>query len=55
MKKLEKKFSEASNKGSGVEDSDKDSHHSEESDNECKTKKDYSLGSMSVEQTSEFS
>ena len=49
-KKLEKKFSEASNKGSGAEDSDKESHHSEESDNDRKAKKDCSLSSMSVEQ-----
>jgi len=49
-KRLEKKFSEASNKGSGAEDSDKESHHSEESDNDRKANKDCSLGSMSVEQ-----
>ena len=49
-KRLEKKFSEASNKGSGAEDSDKESHCSEESDNDRKAKKDCSLGSTSVEQ-----
>jgi len=49
-KRLEKKFSEASNKGSSAEDSDKESHRSEESDNDHKAKKDCSLGSMSVEQ-----
>ena len=46
---MEKKFSEASNKGSGAEDSDKESNHSEESDNDHKAKKDFSLGSMSIE------
>jgi len=50
IKRLEKKFSVASNKGSGAEDSDKESHHSEESNNDRKAKKDCSLGSMSVEQ-----
>jgi len=50
MKKFENKSSEASNKGSGAEDSDKESNHSEESDNECKAKKDCSLGLMSIEQ-----
>ena len=50
MKKLEKKSSEASNKGSGTEDSNKESNHSEESDNEHKTKKDCSLALMSIEQ-----
>ena len=50
MKKLEKKSSEASNKGSGAEDSDKESSHSEEYDDERKARKDRSLGSMSVEQ-----
>jgi len=54
MKRLEKKFSEASNKGSGAEDSNKESYHSEESDNDRKAKKDYSLGSMSVEQIQSF-
>jgi len=49
MKKLEKKSSEASNKGSNTEDFDKESNHSEESDDEHKAKKDCSLGSMSVE------
>jgi len=47
--RLEKKFSEASNKGLGAADSDKESHHNEESDNDHKAKKDCSLGSMSVE------
>jgi len=36
-KKLKKKFSEASNNSSGTEDSDKESHHSEESDNDRRT------------------
>jgi len=49
-KRLEKKFSKTSNKGSGTKDSDKESHHSEESDNNRKTKKNCSLGLMSVEQ-----
>jgi len=49
-KRMEKKFSEASNKGSCAKDSDKESRHSEESDNDSKAKKDCSLGSMSVEQ-----
>jgi len=48
-KRLEKKFPEASNKGSGAEDSDKEAHRSEEFDNDCKAKKDCSLGSMLVE------
>ena len=50
MKKLEKKSSEASNKGLGAEDSDKESNHSEESDDERTTKKDHHLGSMSIGQ-----
>ena len=50
MKKLEKKLSEAFNKGSGTEDSDKESNHNEEYDDEHRAKKDLSLGSMSVEQ-----
>ena len=50
MKNLEKKSSEASNRGSGADDSDKESNHSEESDNEHRARKDCSLGSMSVEQ-----
>jgi len=37
-KKLEKKSSEASNKGLGAEDADKESHHIEESDNDRKAK-----------------
>jgi len=49
VKKLERKSFEVSNKGSGAEDSDKESNHSEESDDERKAKKDRSLGSMSVE------
>jgi len=44
IKKLEKKSSEASNKGWGTEDSDKESNHSKESDDERKAKKDHSLG-----------
>jgi len=50
MKKLEKKFFEASNKGSSTEDSDKESNHSEESNDEHNARKDRSVGSMSVEQ-----
>ena len=50
MKKLEKKSSEDSNKGLGAEDSNKESNHIEESDDEHKARKDSSLGSMSVEQ-----
>ena len=50
MRKLEKKSFEASNKGSGTEDSDKESKHSEESDDEHKARKNRSLGSMFVEQ-----
>ena len=50
MKRLEKKSSEASNKGSDEEDFDKESNGAEESDDECKVRKDRSLGSMSVEQ-----
>jgi len=49
MKKFEKKSFEASNKGSGAEDSDEESNHSEEFDDERRVKKDHSLGSMSVE------
>ena len=49
MKRLEKKFSEAFNKGSGTVASDKDSNHGEESGNDSKAKKDCSLGSMSIE------
>ena len=37
-KRLEKKLSEASNKGSSAENSDQESHRSEESDNDCKAK-----------------
>ena len=46
---MENKSSEASKKGSGAEDSDKESNHCEESDNGRKEKKDCSLGSMYVE------
>jgi len=49
MKQLEKKSYEASNKGSCTKDSDKESNHSEESNDERRAKKDPSLGSMSVE------
>jgi len=49
MKRLEKKSSEASNKGYDEEDSDKESNRPEKSDDECKAKKDHSLGTMSVE------
>jgi len=43
MKKREKNSSEASNKGLGTEDFDKEFNHSEESDNEHNTKKDRCL------------
>jgi len=49
-KKLEKRPIEASNKCSDAEDSDDVSNHNEKSENERKSKKDHSLGSMSVEQ-----
>jgi len=39
LKKLEKKSSEAPNKGSSAEDINKVSNHSEESDDERKAKK----------------
>jgi len=44
MKKLEKKSSETSNKGSGAKDSDKESIHSKESDDDHRAIKDRSLG-----------
>jgi len=50
MKNLQKKSSEASYKGSDEEDSDKESNHNKEFDDECKEKKDPSLGSMPIEQ-----
>jgi len=50
LKKLEKKSSEASNQGSSIEDSDKESNHNVEYDNERRARKDHSLGSISVEQ-----
>jgi len=50
MKRLEKKSSEASNKGSDEEDSDKESNRAKESDDECKVRKNCSLGSISIEQ-----
>ena len=49
MKKLEKKSFEVSSKGSGTEDSNEESNHSEESDDDRKAKKDRSLCSMFVE------
>jgi len=48
MKRLEKKSSEASNEGTDEEDSDKEPNHAEESDNECKARKDRSLASTLV-------
>ena len=45
-KKLEKRSSKASNKGLGGKDSDKESNHNKESDNEPNPKND----SMSIEQ-----
>ena len=50
MKRLEKKSFEASNKGSDEEDSNKEPNRDEESDNDCKARKDRSLDSMFVEQ-----
>ena len=50
MNKLEKKSSEASNKGSGDKDSYKESNHDEDSDDEHIPKRGSMLGSMSVEQ-----
>ena len=50
MKKLEKKSSEFSNKGSSDEDTDKESNHDEDSDEERAVKRDSVLGSMSAEQ-----
>jgi len=49
MKKLEKKSSEVSNKGSGAKDSNKEPNHGEEYDDERKARKDCSLGLMFVE------
>jgi len=49
MKRLEKKSSEASNKDSDEEGSNKESNRAEESDDERKASKDRSLGSMSIE------
>ena len=48
-KQLEKQTPEASNKGLDGEDSCKESNHNEQSDNECKLKKESSLSSMSAE------
>jgi len=50
MKKLEKKSYEASNKGPGDKDSDKESNHDEDSDDGCIPKRGFMLGLMSVEQ-----
>jgi len=47
-KQLEKKLSEASNKGSDEEDFDIESNHDEESNDERKARKDCCLGSISV-------
>jgi len=49
-KKLEKRPIEASNKCSSAEDSDKESNHNEQSDDERKGKKDHFLGSTSIEE-----
>jgi len=49
IKKLEKKSSEASNKGSASEDSDKESNHNEDSGDKRIPNKDSPLGSMSIE------
>jgi len=49
MKRLEKKSSEASNKGSDEEDSNKESNCDKESNDERKARKNHSLGSMSIE------
>ena len=49
IKKLEKKSSETLSKGSGIEDSDKESNQRDESKEKYRAKKDHSLGSMSVE------
>jgi len=50
VKKLEKKSFDASRKGLGTKDSDKESIHSEECDDKCKAKKDRFISLMSVEQ-----
>ena len=50
MKLLEKKSSEASNKDSYEEDSDRESNRAKESNDEHKARKGRSLGSTSVEQ-----
>jgi len=50
IKMLEKKSSGASNKGSGDEDSDKESNHDEDSDDECVPKRGSVLGLMSTQQ-----
>jgi len=49
-KKIEKSSSEASNNDSGGEDSDKESNHSKESDDEHNPKNDSTLNSMSIMQ-----
>ena len=54
MKKLEKKSSEAFNKGSSIEDSDKKSNHGEESDDEHRAKKDRFLGLISIGRIQNF-
>ena len=48
MKKLEKKSSEASNKGSGDKDSNKKSNRDEDFDDGCVPKRRSMLGSMSA-------
>jgi len=49
MKKLVEWFSESSNKGSNGEESDKESNHDEDSDDDRMKRKEFSLGSMFVE------
>ena len=50
MKKLERKSSEASNKGSCDKDSDEESNHDEDSNDRRVSKRDSMLGSMFAEQ-----
>jgi len=50
MKKLKKKSSEASNKGSGDENYNKESNHDEDSNDEHVPKRGFVLGLMSAEQ-----
>jgi len=50
MKKLEKRPLETFNKGSDGQESQKESIHSEDSDDDCTKRKESSLGSVSIEQ-----